>query len=176
MIAMDVLDDIPQQLREAGEGSVGMHIGEDIATYATLDPELYTPTPQYPYRGIWVGDYSGHGCEFLLIHQPERVDDDFDPDSIVRLEGEADEEYAQRKTDETVNRGRLEAIKLTGDPNVPRGEYTFIAKDLGPGGFVSTVQDPPFRGARVVKSEGHIADTGFSRGKLTTNITIWYFW
>ncbi|KAK3689549.1 hypothetical protein B0T22DRAFT_173718 [Podospora appendiculata] len=142
--------------------SVGLHIGEEISTYATLDAALYTPTPEKPYRGIWVGDYSGHGCEFLLIHQP---DDDpgetFDADALVQEADETDEAFAQRKADRTVYRGRLEAIKLTGDPNVPRGEFTFVADDLGDDGFLETAQDEPFKGARVVKSRGHIANTGF---------------
>lgn len=59
----------------------------------------------------------------------------------------------------------LEAIKLTGDPNVPRGEYTFVADDLGPKGFVGVAADEPFVGARVVHSQGHIAGTGFVRGE-----------
>ncbi|OIW28097.1 hypothetical protein CONLIGDRAFT_462511 [Coniochaeta ligniaria NRRL 30616] len=155
----------PREPRRNPPSSMGLHIGEEISTYATLDPELYTPTARYPYRGIWVGDYSGHGCEFLLVHQPERDDDDFDLDIMPRQEGETDEDYAQRKIDETVYRGRLEAIKLTGDPNVPRGEYTFIVEDLGPAGFVRTIQEAPFHGARVVKSKGHVAGTGFVNDK-----------
>jgi hypothetical protein len=51
----------------AGTNSPGLHLGEEVYTYATLDPKLYTPTEEKPYRGIWVGDYSGHGCEFLLV-------------------------------------------------------------------------------------------------------------
>jgi hypothetical protein len=51
----------------AGSNSPGLHLGEEVYTYATLDPKLYTPTEEKPYRGIWVGDYSGHGCEFLLV-------------------------------------------------------------------------------------------------------------
>ncbi|KAK3321844.1 F-box domain-containing protein [Apodospora peruviana] len=143
-----------------------INIGEEVATYATLDPALYTPTPEKPYRGIWVGDYSGHGCEFLLINQPDDdPDEPDDPDSIVRRETETDEEFARRKHDETVYRGRLEAIKLTGDANVPRGEYTFVADDIGEKGFVTVVQDEPFVGARVVSSKGHIAHTGFLNDK-----------
>jgi hypothetical protein len=46
-------------------------MGEEVSTYATLDPKLYTPTEEKPFRGIWVGDYSGHGCEFLLMNQPD---------------------------------------------------------------------------------------------------------
>lgn len=43
----------------------------DVATFATLDPALYTPTAARPWRGIWCGDYAGHGCEFLVVMQPE---------------------------------------------------------------------------------------------------------
>lgn len=165
--------DMPQQLGGLNINTsepMGLHIGEEISTYATLDPTLYTPTPRYPYRGIWVGDYSGHGCEFLLIHQPEDDDPNFEPDMIAKRDDETDEEFAQRKTDETVYRGRLEAIKLTGDPNVPRGEYTFVVDDLGPEGFVTVVEEPPFRGARVVKSKGHVAATGFMDGELIIRV------
>jgi hypothetical protein len=51
--------------------SVSMRIGEDITTYATLPEECYTPTPQKPWQGIWCGDYAGHGCEFLVVTQPD---------------------------------------------------------------------------------------------------------
>lgn len=149
--------------------TLGLNIGEAISTYSTLDPALYTPTEEKPYRGIWVGDYSGHGCEFLLINQPDDPPENrFDPESIQQREGESDEGFAKRKHDETVFRGRLEAIKLTGDPNVPRGEYTFVADDIGEGGFVAVVQHEPFTGTRVVKSKGHIAHTGFIDGRLDT--------
>lgn len=148
-------------------GAAGIHIGEEIITYSTLDPVLYTPTVTKPWRGIWVGDYSGHGCEFLLINQPD------DPPitdvelGLVRDAEEADEAWEKRRREAHMYRGRLEAIKLTGDPNVPRGEYTFVADDLGPGGYVGIATDPPFAGTRVVKSKGHVAATGFVRGKPT---------
>jgi hypothetical protein len=45
--------------------------GDQVWTYATLPPECYTPTKRKPWRGIWVGDYSGHGCEFLAVLQPD---------------------------------------------------------------------------------------------------------
>ncbi|OAQ63590.2 F-box domain-containing protein [Pochonia chlamydosporia 170] len=146
-------------------GAAGIHIGEEIITYSTLDPVLYTPTVTKPWRGIWVGDYSGHGCEFLLINQPD------DPPitdvelGLVREAEEADGAWEKRRREAHMYRGRLEAIKLTGDPNVPRGEYTFVADDLGPGGYVGIATDPPFAGTRVVKSKGHVAATGFVRDK-----------
>lgn len=150
---------VPVQLGPYDEG--------EIETYATMDPALYTPTPTKPYRGIWVGDYSGHGCEFLLINQPDDEEDAEDSRrKLAQMEGETDEEFAQRKRDDMVYRGRLEAIKLTGDPNVPRGEYTFVVDDLGDGGLVKVLQDDPFAGARVVKSRGHVANTGFVNGMI----------
>lgn len=48
---------------------------------------------------------------------------------------------------------------------MPRGERTFVAEDLGEDGFVTTIDEEPFRGARVVRSKGHVAQTGFVNGK-----------
>ncbi|OLN96952.1 hypothetical protein CCHL11_07426 [Colletotrichum chlorophyti] len=144
-----------------GRGVPGVHIGEEVITYSTLDPVVYTPTPLKPWRGIWVGDYSGHGCEFLLINQPDDEEVSDEELGLVRDIDESEEDWARRRTDARVYRGRLEAIKLTGDPNVPRGEYTFVADDLGEAGFVGIAQEPPFQGTRVVKSKGHVAGTGF---------------
>ncbi|KAF9876974.1 F-box domain-containing protein [Colletotrichum karsti] len=145
----------------AGRGMPGVHIGEEVVTYSTLDPVVYTPTPLKPWRGIWVGDYSGHGCEFLLINQPDDEDVSDEDLGLVRGPHESEEDWTRRRTDARVHRGRLEAIKLTGDPNVPRGEYTFVADDLGEAGFVGLAREPPFQGTRVVKSKGHVAGTGF---------------
>ncbi|KAI7715896.1 hypothetical protein KC353_g5750, partial [Hortaea werneckii] len=63
--------------------------------------------------------------------------------------------------------GRLEAIKLTGDPNIPRCEYTFIAPDIGHKGFVRVCDEELFKGARVVRSAGHIAGRGFISDQYT---------
>ncbi|KAL2193882.1 hypothetical protein P885DRAFT_44399 [Corynascus similis CBS 632.67] len=143
-------------------------LGEEVSTYATLDPAQYTPTPTKPWRGIWVGDYGAHGCEFLWIHQPddETDDDNGDPAAgaaaIARQEDESDEAYEARQRDAAVYRGRLEAVKLTGDANVPRGEFSFVVDDLGPGGLIRVETAAPFEGVRVVSSRGHIANNGFS--------------
>ncbi|KAF1949939.1 hypothetical protein CC80DRAFT_554839 [Byssothecium circinans] len=63
--------------------------------------------------------------------------------------------------DEIEYSGRIEAVKLTGDPNIPRGEYTFIAPDIGPDGLIRVATEDMFKGARIVKSVGHIAAGGF---------------
>ncbi|KUI55846.1 Protein EXECUTER 2, chloroplastic [Cytospora mali] len=141
--------------------SMSAHIGDQVTTYSTLDPESYTPTADQPWRGIWVGDYSGHGCEFLLITQTHSGPFNEAAFDATRLDDETDSEFHQRKADARRYRGRLEAIKLTGDPNVPRGECTFVAEDLGEEGYVTTVEEQPFRGTRVVKSKGHVAENGF---------------
>ncbi|CAD6500556.1 BgTH12-06266 [Blumeria graminis f. sp. triticale] len=125
-------------------------------TYATLDPQLYTPTREKPYRGIWVGDYSGHGCEFLLLHQPDNPDP-FDESAVIREIDETLEDFELRKEEERIYRGSIEAIKLTGDPNVPRGEHSFIAADISNKGLIYIAKDKAFKGARVVRSAGHIA-------------------
>ncbi|KAI0512988.1 hypothetical protein F5B22DRAFT_282505 [Xylaria bambusicola] len=153
-----------RQWMELGPPTIGFHIGEECVTYSTLDPSLYTPTPERPWRGIWVGDYSVHGCEFLLINQPD-IDEEGYKEPLVKLENESDTEFQSRFLAQKVYRGRLEAIKLTGDPNVPRGEYTFLADDLGEEGLVGIAQEPPFQGARIVRSRGHIAGIGFTDDK-----------
>ncbi|KAK7423991.1 hypothetical protein QQZ08_008815 [Neonectria magnoliae] len=145
--------------------SVGIHVGEELISYSTVDPDLYTPTPLKPWRGIWVGDYSGHGCEFILIHQPDDPPVTDAELGLERADTETDAEWESRKTAAHTYRGRLEAIKLTGDPNVPRGEHTFIVDDLGPAGYIGDATDPPFEGVRVVNSRGRVAGTGFVGGE-----------
>ncbi|KAJ5581978.1 hypothetical protein N7535_000598 [Penicillium sp. DV-2018c] len=142
-----------------------------MLTFSTLDPALYTPTKENPYQGIWVGDYSAHGCEFLLVIQrpvnevyededwmDEYYWDDSDEEDLQVIENA--HEY-EPNSQEIVQQGRLEAIKLTGDSNVPRGQYSFVAKDIGPGGFLRVANDEPFAGARIVRSRGHLAGRNF---------------
>jgi hypothetical protein len=152
----------------AGRNTPGFHMGEEVSTYATLDPKLYTPTEEKPFRGIWVGDYSGHGCEFLLMNQPDN-EEPFDERSVIQADDETVEEWEVRKKEERIYRGSIEAIKLTGDPNIPRGEYTFIADDISETGFVRKATEKTFRGARIVKSRGHVAARMFRDGESSFN-------
>jgi hypothetical protein len=193
-------------------GGMSVRMPEDITTYATLPPECYTPTKAKPWQGIWCGDYSGHGCEFLVVLQPDKKDEQPLPggmdylrdwfrgetrrgsDSSEASFASAQEEQVSTEASPSHNSvsledialgvmssrheilpdmtdvpdaptGRIEAIKLTGDMNIPRGEYSFIAPDIGHGGFVRVADEEIFRGARIVRSAGHLAQRGFRDGK-----------
>ncbi|KAL6229605.1 hypothetical protein BDW75DRAFT_224858 [Aspergillus navahoensis] len=128
---------------------------EAVSTYSTLDPRLYIPTKEKPYQGIWVGDYSAHGCEFLLFLQRDKEGDEHDA--------------RDPRDDDIIQRGSLEAVKLTGDPNVPRGQFSFVSDDIGPGGTVRIATEALFQGARVVRSRGHVAGLGFRDDTFITS-------
>ncbi|KAJ8103087.1 hypothetical protein POJ06DRAFT_62678 [Lipomyces tetrasporus] len=114
--------------------SQGVIMGERVETIARLRPELWTRRdPQFPYRGVWIGDYESHGGEFVLFHQPTK--------------------------------NRLEAIKLTGDPNVPRAEYSFVVDDLSHTERVCS--EPEWPGARVVAAQGHTAALNFTNNAFS---------
>lgn len=160
-------DEPPRHLNEISESAfrirrwarMGMPIfaagsSETLTTFATLDQSLYTPTKEKPYQGIWVGDYSAHGSEFLLfLHR--------DPSDIPASQ----QMDTNSGSGESNFQGSLEAIKLTGDPNVPRGEISFISHDIGPDGFIRVADEELFPGARIVRSQGHVAGRGFRDGE-----------
>lgn len=166
---------------QAGRSSV--RIGEDVLTFATLPADCYTPTKDKPYQGIWVGDYAGHGCEWLLLIQKHGKEstmaqaiqrlgrDSVCPNTIAastrdgsaNINGTASSNMAIEDSEGC--RGSLEAIKLTGDPHVPRGEYTWIAEDIGSGGLIRIAEERTFRGARIVKSLSHVANNDFRDGE-----------
>jgi len=195
---------------------MGVRLGEEVSTWSTLPRELYTPTPQKPYQGIWVGDYAGHGCEILLlIHTPtapplptrrESFNDLFGPILGRDIDNDSDEEFdeamngiadpspnphpspygvfygsssnqhptplapnrgsSDAHTHEGGHHGALQAIKLTGDINIPRGQHTFIADDLGVRGYIRHATESPFEGARIVQSRGHVAGRAFTEGEF----------
>lgn len=80
---------------------------------------------------MYLGDYLPHAPEFLLFHQPES------------------------------SPPRLEVIKLTGDPNVPRGEYSFIIDDLTPSTAIRICDEDEWPGGRIHMARGQIADQEF---------------
>lgn len=214
--------------------SNAVRMREEVMTFSTLLEESYMPTKRKPWQGIWVGDYSGHGCEFLLVLQRDLTppmalsrtsstnslsrgtatamanadmrlqDSDRDqhlaegiesqtavaPDYAAETGGpstwQPEEDFANRydkepqrsKTPRDDSRpypdaqapsGRLEAIKLTGDINVPRGEYTWIAEDIGPNGLIRVANEQMFVGARMVKSWGHIAGRGYQHDRFISS-------
>ena len=167
-----------------------VRMGEEVMTFSTLLEKSYMPTKDKPWQGIWVGDYSGHGCEFLLVLQRETTapmalspasstsslprgmamaslvtDQDSDLanhyDREAQVTNNSRDDFPAALDDQAscteTPSGRLEAIKLTGDVNVPRGEYTWIAEDIGPNGLIRVANEQMFLGARTVKSWGHIA-------------------
>lgn len=217
---------IRKWMQFTGTGQVGdRRIGEDVATFCTLPEECYTATKDKPWQGIWVGDYSGHGCEFLLIRQvtdahrapisspsstslwhsatvddletafhgdgngpAHRLDedeenwgtdsegatdggeeagvgDDLEENWGTDVEGTTDGGEEADVEEDPGCTGRLEAIKLTGDPNVPRGEISWYAEDIGRKGLVRIADEPSFEGARIVRSQGHVAERLFQDGK-----------
>ena len=133
---------------------------ETLLTYATIDPTVYAPTKEKPYQGIWVGDYSGHGCEFLLFIQQD-IPGASPLSQISHGERALRKGISKYEGQETT----LEAIKLTGDRNVPRGEVSFVANDIGPNGLVRMAEEEPFQGSRIVRCLGHVAGLGFHDGR-----------
>lgn len=207
-----------------------VRMGEEVMTFSTLLEESYMPNRTKPWQGIWVGDYSGHGCEFLLVLQrdvtspmalsrtpstgflppgmtmamanadtglqySDRIQRDAHPDHVAENAGpstwQPGEDFANGYDIEAQgiknNRndnlaapdtqvssteapsGRLEAIKLTGDVNVPRGEYTWIAEDIGPNGLIRVANEQMFVGARTVRSWGHIAGRGYRHNRFISS-------
>lgn len=208
----------------SSNGGMSILMNEEVQTFATLPESIYTATPDKPWQGLWCGDYSGHGVEWLIITQPDKKDERPLPpgmdwlrqwfrggrrgssssqssyasaqeeiyyDEAIRqqvytdpgpstespikpsavLSGFTDLPHPRTVEETTDNfdapSGRLEAIKLTGDPNIPRGQYTFIAPDIGHGGLLRIADEETFRGARIVRSAGHIAGRGFQEDQYT---------
>lgn len=60
---------------------------------------------------------------------------------------------------------RLEAIKITGDHYVPRGEYTFIVDDLSDTRRVCNENEWP--GARAVGCKSQVAGLGFKNSSFS---------
>lgn len=173
---------------------MGTRIGEDVMTFSTLSEECYSPTKKKPWQGIWVGDYLGHGCEFIVVLQTDvgsgkhsimasrwSSQSSLVTEASTQTHGNDDAVTSDEPQDSTLQEdntedepedgscsGRLEAIKLTGDPNVPRGEYTWVAEDIGPKGLIRIGNEQMFKGARIVRSLAHSAARDFREGWLSS--------
>jgi hypothetical protein len=103
-----------------------------------------------------------------MVHTPENITSM--EDSIVTLQASTSEGQSSSPAmeEDPIYSGRIEAIKLTGDPNIPRGEYTFVAPDIGPNGLVRVATEEMFKGARIVRSVGHVAERGFRDGAFSS--------
>jgi Cyclin D1 binding domain len=88
----------------------------------------YVSGPNKPYQGLWVGDYSSHGVEFLLFFQRTET--------------------------------MLQVIKVTGDVNVPRGEYSFVVPNLIDPSRIC--EEPEFEGVRACLGSGQISEIFFA--------------
>ncbi|KAL8682639.1 MAG: hypothetical protein Q9186_001326 [Xanthomendoza sp. 1 TL-2023] len=138
----------------------GVHVGEDVMTFSTVPEEYYTPTKEKPWQGIWCAVDKSSGTPKSASNTP--LQHHFDgSDQQGRLS------LPVPKGEDGSCAGRLEAIKLTGDPNVPRGEYTWVAEDIGSGGLLRISNEKMFKGARVVRSLGHSAAQGFRNDQFT---------
>ncbi|GAO49292.1 hypothetical protein G7K_3444-t2 [Saitoella complicata NRRL Y-17804] len=117
--------------------------GRDVyESFGRLHPELMRRTKEKPLQGLWVGDYSAHGPEYLLLNY----------------------EVMENNT-------VLHAVKITGDPNVPRGEITFRVPDIVNPVRTKTSEDGTTR--KYYPAWGQIAGYGFTSSEWTEAEFVW---
>lgn len=147
------------------------HVIDKTITYGTVSPDAYTTIIEKPLQGIWCGDYFDHGAEFLLMLQPDSIDDAISAetrDSTQQSHTEQSSPHSCRNAALAYHqRKSLLAVKLTGDCNIPRWQYSFVVPDMLEDGLLRIAEEEEFRGARVVRSALHIAAKGFRLSKLT---------
>lgn len=149
----------------------GVRLGEEVATWSTLPKEMYTPTAEKPYQGIWVGDYAGHGCEFLLLLHTERAprlparretfNDLFGP-TMGRDgegEGESDDENEEDVFDEELNG--------IADPSPSRHHSPFGPSHIGS----STLQAPSSTTNGASSSSTQTQDADLTGALLAIKLT-----
>ncbi|OLL25025.1 hypothetical protein NEOLI_000131 [Neolecta irregularis DAH-3] len=89
-----------------------------------LDPRMWQPHPDRPFRGMWAASYGPHGNEFIWFSQPDVT--------------------------------TIDAVKLTGDINVPRGESSFKITLK-----IEDTPDPDFPNRPVCRGKGQISEIYF---------------
>ncbi|KAF2000187.1 F-box domain-containing protein [Amniculicola lignicola CBS 123094] len=143
----------------------GDYAGHGCEFLAVIQPDNPEPLPE---RAEWVmrarertGSVSSSESWSTAPMEATSDDESSSGMSMSSISQDAELEDSVESENGSTYRGRIEAIKLTGDPNIPRGEYTFIAPDIGPNGLVRVATEDMFKGARIVKSVGHIAARGF---------------
>lgn len=159
------------------DDDVILHGFEDHTPQAN-PPEAFTPVVRLPPPAENEDEnYSDDGFQKLVPGRPLEVIEDFDDvenenleDPYPALPRDVDPHnlghhfIAATKPGGTKSGERLVAIKLTGDPNVPRGEVSWVAYCLGRAGYLSHCHEPEFRGGKRVVSQGHVAYRGFTNG------------
>jgi hypothetical protein len=134
-----------------------------------MSPNIYAPNFEKPWQGIWCGDYFDHGVEFLLILQPRSNNEHILTQTMHAAKNAYPEQSGLDPNEDAVpkdhQRKSLLAIKLTGDSNVLRWEYSFVVLDLYEGGLVRIADEEEFRGAHVVRSALHVAAKGFQHSE-----------
>lgn len=157
----------------AEDGSTGVdptstqpdrHVVGNAITYGTISPDAYATNAEKPWQGVWCGDYFDHGAELLLILQPNATNEPI-PTGTVHSEETAVNSSGNVAAEDRRCKSLL-AVKLTGDSNIPRWQYSFVVPDLLKDGLLRVAEEDEFRGARVVRSALHIAAKGFQISEL----------
>lgn len=114
---------------------------EKSSEYERLHRDSYARLPDHVLRpsrgfreldGLWMGNYNSHGIEFLIL-----------------------------RTVATITSSRtVVALKLTGDPNVPRSEISWAAY-MDESAATHTCSEPEFAGKMAYRGWGQVAGYGF---------------
>lgn len=90
--------------------------------------------------------------------QPDAIDEPIPTENVNNSNGNIATKDRQPKS--------LLAIKLTGDSNIPRWQYSFVVPDLLETGLLRIAEEEEFRGSRVVRSALHLAAKDFRLSEL----------